>query len=214
MKRRDFIKTLPVIAAAPLTLVPTEAKPKSKQRHLIALGTTASRLVARLGEQLNFDSFTVIDNKMPENCKVVTEFISYTPPGDFYEQIGERKFDKRQALPLIPPPAEIINHLHSLEGELVFYATLGSVVGTILFQSIGAFYTNRKQHAEWLAVMPFEFEGSHRRQRAKVAIAVIADQRKEPTCLDVEHIREKYGNISVRSAFDRSDEWVLQRLKS
>ncbi len=214
MKRRSFLKTLPVLAAAPLALSVVQSRPQIHLRHLIALGTAASRMIALHSKNLDFETFTLIDRESPLTSDLAAKFIQFTPPDLLYEQIEHLKILKKEPLPILPLPQEIDVHLRSLEGELVFYAGLGSATGTLLFQSIGLHYHNHLQQMEWLATMPFTFEGSQKREIAKQAIHLLVENRREPASLYLDEIRNRYGNLAIRSAFEKGDEWVMDELNS
>lgn len=213
MKRRDFLKTLPIIAGAPLALAPTSPFPQTVNgRHLIALGTSACILASTHAGELSFDSFTFINSKEPQSLRKGDTFISFQTPDFIFEQVENLRIPKSGHLPVLPLGQEIQNHLSGLTGELVFLAGLGGVTATLLFQSIGCHYTNSSQRLEWLAMMPFEFEGTRRELRSQLAIRVLADQRRELTCLYLEEIRSRYGNQLIRSAYEKADEWVVSEL--
>ena len=181
-------------------------------RHLIALGTAACRSVAKKGEKLNFDSFTLIDGELPNQVNVNAKFFRFIPPEYLYEPFEQVRFLKKGPLPILPIPQDIETHLGTLEGELVFLAGLGRATGTLLFQSLGLHYRNHTQGLEWLATMPFAFEGTYSRKNADQAIHVLADNRREPSSLCLDEIRHQYGNLAVRSAYEKADEWVIELL--
>ena len=214
MKRRHFLKTLPILAAAPLALAENSLAKTRNQRHLIALGTAAGRLVAKYGDSLCFDSFTVIDGVRPEQLSCKTRYFAYSPPDSFYYPFEAYRFLKKEPLPIVPIPPEIHRHLEGWGGELVFYAGLGQGTGTILYESIAAHYRHPSQKIEFFGTFPFLFEGSHAASRAERAILVALDQGYAPCSLHLDEIRYRFGNLSIRSAFDRGDEWVSEELNS
>lgn len=212
MKRRTFLKALPVLAATPLALAAMPTSFQKHSQHLIALGTAACRSVAKDGEKLNFDSFTLIDGELPSQVNVHAKFFRFIPPEYIYEPYEHVRFLKKEPLPILPIPQDIETHLRTLEGELVFLAGLGRATGTLLFQSLGLHYRNHTQGLEWLATMPFAFEGPYSRKNAEQAIHVLADNRREPTSLCLDEIRHRYGNLAIRSAYEKANEWVLSEL--
>ena len=212
MKRRSFLKVLPVLAATPLTLSAMPTPSPAHSRHLIALGTAACRSVAKKGEKLNFDSFTLIDGELPNQVNVNAKFFRFIPPEYLYEPFEQVRFLKKEPLPILPIPQDIEAHLRTLEGELVFLAGLGRATGTLLFQSLGLHYRNHTQGLEWLATMPFAFEGTYSRKNADQAIHLLADNRREPTSLCLDEIQHRYGNLAIRSAYEKADEWVIELL--
>lgn len=68
---------------------------------------------------------------------------------------------------------------------------------TLLFQSIGCHYKNPLQRLDFLAVIPFSFQGTWRVNQAKQTIQFLVDQRREPTCLYLDEVIGPYGNISI-----------------
>ena len=212
MKRRSFLKALPVLVATPLALSAMPTPSRVHSRHLIALGTAACRSVAKDGQKLNFDSFTLIDGESPSQVNVHGNFFRFIPPEYLYEPFEQVRFLKKEPLPILPIPQDIEAHLRTLEGELVFLAGLGKATGTLLFQSLGLHYRNHTQGLEWLATMPFAFEGTYSRKNADQAIHVLADNRREPSSLCLDEIRHQYGNLAVRSAYEKADEWVMELL--
>ncbi|WP_026966544.1 hypothetical protein [Algoriphagus terrigena] len=212
MKRRTFLKTFPVFAATPLAMAAIPASSPAHSRHLIALGTAACRSVAKDGEKLNFDSFTLIDGELPSQVNVHAKFFRFIPPEYLYEPYEHVRFLKKEPLPILPIPQDIETHLRTLEGELVFLAGLGRATGTLLFQSLGLHYRTHTQGLEWLATMPFYFEGIYSRKNADQAIYVLADNRREPTSHCLDEIRHRYGNLALRSAYEKADEWIVSEL--
>ncbi|MDO8969017.1 hypothetical protein [Algoriphagus sp.] len=86
------------------------------------------------------------------------------------------------------------------------------MTATLLSQSIGFHYFNPSQRMEWLAMMPFAFEGIRKEVQAQLAIRVLAEKRIDPSPLYLDDIREKYGNLAIRSAYQKADEWVVEEL--
>lgn len=214
MNRREFTKRLPLIAGLPMILSESRNEIPCPKRHLIVLGTSAAHLVAKYGEDLNFDSFTLIDGSMPDFCKVPAKFFQFIPPKTLYEEFGGKRFLKKVSLPLIPPDRDSVNYLDGLEGELIFFAGLGNATGTILYQSLAAFYQGRSSSIQMISTKPFDFEGKRRKDRADLAIRFASDREREPLSFDLEEIRKKYGNLSIRSAYQKAGEEIIRILNS
>lgn len=212
MKRREFLKSLPVLSLAPLALCQIPAGNQTGSRHLIALGTAACRLPRNYSGKLAFDTITMIDGQNPSENQEKFKFIKFLPPESLFEQLGDIRIMKGNYMPILPLPKEIKSHLESLSGELVFLSGLGGVTSKLLTQSIGTYYSNIFQSIEWVAMMPFEFEGNRRAVQAQFAIHVLAERKLEPNCLYLDEIRYKYGNLPIRSAYQKADEWVVAEL--
>jgi hypothetical protein len=181
----------------------------STPRHFIALGTAAGRLISNYGDQMDFDSYTIIDGLIPETSKVVTKHIRFEAnqfmlTNDRFQRGTSGIFE------IIPLSNEIKDYLSGLKGELVFYTCLGNVTGTLLFQSIGYHFKNPSQKINWIATTPFEFEGTQKKVRAKGAISIVKENQNDPICFPFEQIRKLYGNLSIRTAFQKGDLEVLK----
>jgi hypothetical protein len=212
MNRRDFIKTIPLLAVAPLALTDLEGNPNPSGKHLIALGTAASLIISRYGAELSFDSVTLINDRIPEGTEVAADLIPFFPSESVFNRLGEHRFLKREKLPELELPAEIRNYLNSKSGELVFVAGLGRASGTMLFKAIVQQYTNPLQQLRFVATIPFYFEGSHLTDNADQIVKLLANQSLETSLFYLQDIGKIYGNLSIRSAFEKGDEWVVGEL--
>jgi hypothetical protein len=212
MKRRKFLKSLPVLSLAPLAICQIPAGNQTGSRHLIALGTVACRLARNYSGKLAFDTITMIDGENPSEHQERFKFIKFISPESLFEQLGDIRITKGNYLPILPLPKEIKSHLESLSGELVFLSGLGGMTSKLLTQSIGTYYSNIFQSIEWVVMLPFEFQGVRRVAQAQLAIHVLAERKLEPTCLYLDEIRREYGNLSIRSAYQKADEWVVAEL--
>lgn len=214
MNRRDFIKTIPLLTVAPLVLTEVTESPKTNKRHLIALGTAAALIVSRYGAELSFDSVTLLNDRIPKGNEFKADLIPFFPPENAFDYLGDHRFLKRGKLPELKFPEQIKNHLASKSGELVFLAGLGKASGTILFHAITQHYVNPLQELRFVATLPFAFEGSHVVDNANQAVENLPDQSLEVSLFPMESIRRTYGNLGIRSAFEKGDEWVVEELKN
>lgn len=214
MNRRDFIKTIPLMTVAPLLLTKESENPKTNKRHLITLGSAAALIVSRYGAELSFDSVTLINDRIPEGNEFVVDLIPFFPAEKAFEYLGDRRFLKRGKLPDLELSEKIKNHLASKSGELVFFAGLGKASGTMLFHATAQHYANPLQELRFVATLPFAFEGSHVVDNANQAVEHLSDQSLEASLFPLESIRRTYGNLGIRSAFEKGDEWVVEELKN
>jgi hypothetical protein len=212
MNRRDFIKTIPLMTVAPLLLTEVTESPKTNKRHLITLGSAAALIVSRYGAELSVDSVTLINDRIPEGNESVVDLIPFFPAESVFEYLGDQRFLKREKLPQLELPEKIKNHLASKSGELVFLAGLGKASGTMLFRAIAQQYMNSLQQLRFVATLPFAFEGSHVVANANQAVEHLSDQSLEASFFPLESIRKTYGNLGIRSAFEKGDEWVVGAL--
>lgn len=210
MKRRSFIKTIPLLATSPMILSEERLSKKPEQRHLISLGTAAGSLIEKHGSKMNFDSFTVIDCGAPKGKEVVLNQFWFSAFDSEVNPFSYLRFEKNSRLPIISIPDEIVGHLRQLEGELIFWSGLGNVTGTILTQSLATISLYPTQSLKWIVTTPFTFEGENRKAWATRAISILKENNHVPICFSFENIRSKYGNLSIRSAFEKGDLEVLK----
>jgi cell division GTPase FtsZ len=71
---------------------------------------------------------------------------------------------------------------------------------------------NSLQQLRFVATLPFAFEGSHVVANANQAVEHLSDQSLEASLFPLESIRKTYGNLGIRSAFKKGDEWVVGAL--
>lgn len=121
-----------------------------------------------------------------------------------------RKFLKKEPYPLIDLPEELSEVIRSKEGEVLIIAALGKYTGTVLSNSIAKAFAG-SSHLSFVVTIPFSFEGSFVRNEALNA-AIKITSLHPIHFFDFEDIREKHGNISVRSAFEKGDEELIRLL--
>lgn len=211
MKRREFVKILPLLAGVSLAAIPK--RKEAKPRHLIALGSAATAIVMKYGAQLPFDSFTLINDKIPDGCALETDFIPFDSPGEAFEYFGDRRFLKKTKLPSLQLPHEIEAHLKSKSGELVFLAGLGKASGTMLMTAIVEQYHSALQNLRFVGTLPFDYEGSTLDTNALHVAEVMHSHSHQYSILPLQGIRVRFGNLSIRTAFEKADELVLNALK-
>ncbi|MGM0944703.1 MAG: hypothetical protein ACQEW9_05915 [Bacteroidota bacterium] len=124
MKRRSFIKTLPVLAAAPMSLSVLPENSEKPKRHFIGIGDDACFVMVCNGEDLNFDSFTFICTERFEKCDIPVTYFNYDFLDINHSNLELMKFLAKSELPVASFSDEIISHLKQLKGELVIYGSV------------------------------------------------------------------------------------------
>jgi hypothetical protein len=206
MKRRDFVKCLPILAVTPFILSHTQ----KEKIHLIAIGSSASKLIERNTDILKVDSITYINDKTPQTLKTPYEFIQFSPPNSAYEYLYGRKFLKRDIPGQLQLPNSIRQRLDNLQGRLILVASLGKFTGTIMYSAIAAYIDSKGYNAQGICTLPFQLEGDFWR---KTSIEIANNIPGNQKILDFEKLRKQVGNLSICSAFKKADEWVLRELK-
>lgn len=213
MKRRSFLKSMPLIASGTLILSDKMIFKKYPKTHLIALGTAAANLIEKYVSEMKFDSITIIDCLAPKTKREVSNFYWFSPFEKEVNPFSYLRFEKNSQLPIMTIPGEVLDHLKQLDGELIFYSGLGNVTGTILTQSLATIALNPTQCLKWIVTTPFTFEGENRMAWATRAISILKENNHVPTCFSFEDVRSKYGNLSIRSAFEKGDLEVLRLIE-
>lgn len=206
MKRRDFVKSIPILAVAPAILSHVQIE----KVHVIAIGTAASRLISQNSDVLKIDSITLITDTMPQGAKNHCDWIQYIPPASAYEVFDGRRFLKKEIPMQLELSDQIKQRLDNLKGRIILVAALGRFTGTFLYSPIRNYLDSKDLKSEGLCSLPFAFEGNFWREASiQVANRLQVDQR----ILDFEQLRSRIGNLAIRSAFRKADDWVLEELR-
>jgi hypothetical protein len=206
MNRREFIKTIPILAT--VSYLPNIGV--SKSRHLITLGTSAAMLLENNYSKLDFDSFTIINDCYPKSSEVKAEYFNFSSPDEAYDFLGERKFLKKEPFPLIEISNDLKKSIKGKTGEIVILAALGKFTGTALSVSLAKVLAECS-NIRFVESIPFSFEGTFKRDQAIKAASII-ESIHPAKFVDLEDIRRIYGNLSVRSAFGKADEEIMKVL--
>lgn len=205
MKRRDFVKSLPILAVAPSILSYTQ----KEEIHLIALGTAASKMIGRNSDNLKVDSITFINDKRPRRSKMNCEFIQFAPPNSAFDSYGGFRFLKKEIPMQLELSDQIKQQLDNLQGRIILVAGLGKFTGTFMYSPITNYLDSKGFITEGLCSLPFEFEGDFWRE---ASIKTANSFQGNHKVLDFEQIRKQKGNLSIRSAFKEADEWLMGEL--
>lgn len=208
MKRRQFLQTLPILATSPFAFSAISKEKPLQERHLIGLGTAACILVNSYGNQLGFSSITLIDSFPLQNQEDTVNFIPFNC--FFNQQIVPLRSSKCVRIPALPLDRSIKNHLENLKGDLVFVSGLGNGTGSLLSQSIGTQYVHEHGIQKWIVTLPFQFEGRNKYDRAYTVLRNLMDYQNSTSFYNLDDIREMYGNLSIRSAYEKVDLEVLK----
>ena len=208
MKRREFVKTLPVLALSPLLLSAGPAKAKN----LLVLGSAATRLIATYGTELKADTTMLVNDINRENQGFSFDFSSNRPPASAYLNIRGIKSFHNYHLAQIKLPEAIADYLGEIEGKLVVFAALGEFTGTSLYQAVANYVSEHNIEAHFICSLPFDFEGSRRMEDA-VNCADYVGARCSQEIFPLEQIRKQYGNLGIASAFDQADLCLKEKVK-
>lgn len=211
MKRRQFLRSLPILTTSPLTFISNSIEKTRRERHLVGLGTAACTLVNSYGNRLGFTSMTLIDSFPTRNQEVSAKFISFNC--HWNEQNILFSSSKDVQTPTLPLDPSIKSHLDNLSGDLVFVSGLGNGTGSVLSQSLGTQYVHEHGCQKWIVTLPFQFEGKIKYEKAYGILRSLMDWHDCLSFFDLDDIREKYGNLSIRSAYEKVDIEVLKLIE-
>lgn len=206
MKRRNFLKAIPILASAPYF----QDLGSTNESHLIAIGTVASKVVLQNQNELQFDSITIVSDSSIETSCLNADFIPFTPPDFAYHFLGEKKFLKRQPFPTTPLPQQIEAGIRSKKGEVVIFSALGKYTGTVLTASVAQAFCG-SSNLRFAGSIPFEFEGECFRDEALKTIRAISSCHPS-NFFDLEQIRQMHGNLSIKSAFTVADVNLIESI--
>ena len=210
MKRRSFIKAVPVLAS--FAYLPAFASQESDKRHLIAIGIAASILSLKHDINIGFDTVTIVTESKPKFASDEIEFIEFNPPDSAYTFLGEHKYLKKEPFQVIDLPMALRKAIRAKNGKVVMLAALGKYTGTVLSKSISDEFDGAN-NLRFINTIPFSFEGSFIQNQSKLVAAEISLKHQCQT-LHLEDIREKYGNLAIRSAFKKTDEELKRMIIS
>lgn len=205
MKRRDFVKSLPILALSPLILTDVV----QNGRHLIVIGSAATRMIAKHTQDLKVDSITVINDEIPVQFKSAHTFLKFEAPASAYDFVGDRKIMKRKRLPEIQLSPAIKQYLKNLQGKLIIITALGGYTGTTHYQAIMKFVSSINIDSAFICSLPFEFEGSKKFENAMDIISQVGESTSQ-SVFAMDGIRVLHGNLSVRSAFEKADGMMMK----
>lgn len=209
MIRRDFIKALPLFIAAPEFLIGSEKK--SLSRHLVVLGSSSSKFLANYGGNFEFNTYTLVNDTEPRSCSVNFDYFPFSPPDSAIMKFGDFRVQKPDNLPELKINPDLKSALQQKSGIITVVAGLGNVSGTMLYQAIGTQLGKKLKDIRMVGTVPFRFEGIRRRNNAFKAIRSVNGKAPQ-TILYLDSIRDIHGNLSIKSAFAKVDDWILKTL--
>jgi hypothetical protein len=209
MKRRDFVKALPILVATPAILIPIQKEPE--KHHLVALGSSATNLILKHGSKLDFKSFTIVNDLRPMDCGFNYDYFHFSPPNSTFMKIGDLRVQKPDILPYLKISPDLKSALEQKTGIITVVACLGNISGTMLYEAIGNQLERNQGGLQMLVTVPFRFEGIRRKNNAFKAIRNVEGNIFQKI-LNLDRLRYIHGNLSIRSAFAKADEWILETL--
>lgn len=176
---------------------------EKKSRHLIACGSYATSFLVKYGKELNFDSFTIVNASIPDNCGVDVEFIHFP-------ELKVLSYFK--AWKKMPPRLKEI--LETKTGEIICYAALGYGSGTGLYEAIGKVCRDlpNPTRVKFVSTRPVEAEGRYPVELAERVVLSLTDLfDQKSACL--ERLKEESVYYNLEDAYKNGDTWVLLQMK-
>lgn len=176
---------------------------ENKTTHFIGLGRAGSNMVEYLQSKGIQANYTVITETKPPNLNSAINFIEYSPECDIM-QLRDMKFrifnsKLKQTIP------KSITDVFSKEENFILLSGLSGATGTILTKKLNCLLEKTNKSFYTFCTSPFKFEGKY---RVSVAKDVIQELQTKPNFhfLNLEIIREKYGNLPLNEAYEQANE--------
>lgn len=197
---------LAVSAFLPYTFLKTEKLPKPL--HVVGIGLGGSHVLKHFHAKGLDARFTSISRfRLPELSPEIN-FIEFVSPGkSTFNKAGKeiyREVDMTKRLVVPNEIAELFKDNH----HFVLLAGLGGYTGTYMIQELAPWLHWQNKDFMSICCLPFHFEGEGRKAYAENARKML---KSIPgfTCFSLSEIAEKYGNMSVKRAFEKADEEFL-----
>lgn len=179
--------------------------------HIIGIVDTGSNAVEFIQKRGVKAKFTIITETNRKNLASEINYIEFSPKGKRItiknEEFRFPDFSESVAIP------KNVDDLFKNEELYVLLAGFGGHTGTLLTQELA--FKLKKEHKPFYVVcsLPFTFEGQ---TRNKFANATKEKLQNFPnfSCLSLDIIREKQGNIQVQEAFEKANEEFYEIIKN
>lgn len=183
----------------------------NKSFHFIGLGGAGSNLVEFINKNGIKAKYTIITN--PERLDLASNinFIEYIPKGESLKvdnkEIRLSDFSQKISIP------EKVKDLFIANENFVLLAGFGGYTGTLMTGELIEMLRKNGKTFFTFCSLPFNFEGQKRKS--------LANEMKEKlqnftnfSCFDLESIREKYGDLAVKEAFEKADEEMYKIIEN
>jgi cell division protein FtsZ len=132
-----------------------------------------------------------------------TNFIEFIPKGELFNRNGDEiRISDMSAKVEIP---EKLNEILKSDEQYILFAGFGGYTGTFVTEEIAKILNQNKKEFSIICSIPFRFEGQRRMQYANELKQKIQNN-SDFHFLELEQLRTKYGEMSIKDAFEKADE--------
>lgn len=183
----------------------------SKTSHFIGLGSAGSTMVEYIFNKGVQAKYTIITETKRLNLNSAINFIEYSPECDI-TQLRDMKFRVYNPKLNQDIPKSILN-VFTYDENFILISGLSGATGTSLSRELAIWLDTRNKSFLFFGTSPFEFEGKY---RVSVAKDVIQELQTKPNFhfLNLEIIREKYGNLPLNEAFEKANEELFLKINN
>ncbi len=178
-----------------------------KDFHFIGIGSAGSKMIEFIQQKGIKSKYSIINDEKIPNTEFETNFIEFIPKGEILHRNGEeiRISDMTAKFEI---PQKVFEILNSNE-KYILFAGLGGYTGTFVTEEIATSLNKNKKDFSIICSIPFRFEGQRRMQYANELKQKIQNNF-DCHFLELEQLRTKYGDMSIKDAFEKADEELFE----
>lgn len=204
MNRRAVLKNF--VAAGIMGTLPPYTWPGysgSKTLHIVGLGAAGTCLAEIIRKKEIRANYTCIHSTQRQSSFPDINHINFIPPGEVYKHNGVEVFRSRDMEQKLMVPGEI-KTVFNRNDKFVLIAGLGGYTGTNMMLELATLLRNRGKDFYAFCTLPFLYEGKLRRRNGEKVLHALKNN-ENIKFLELQSIREKYGNLVMREAFHMAD---------
>ncbi len=181
----------------------------SKTSHFIGLGSAGSTIAEYIFNKGIQAKYTIIRESKPQNLNSAINFIEYSPKCDI-TQLRDMKFRIFNPKLNQEIPKSILN-VFTKDENFILISGLSGATGTSLTKELAKWLDTRNKSFLFFGTLPFKFEGKQRISIASDFVKTI-QTKSNFHFLNLEMIREKYGNLPMNEVFERANEEMFLKI--
>lgn len=187
--------------------------PKEKKIHVIGLGgagCNTAKYFCNKGVNATYTCMSNAERKDLPEAFLFAEYHIYSEEKRLQIIIGKVRVDFENMKPDLPTalPLPIAERLNS-NSRFILLVGLGGLTGSYLVRDIADLLKKDNREFAIICSLPFNFEGEIRNSCANMVKDKLSGLPNFHYYLN-ENMREKYGNLRISEAFDKTDEEVLK----
>jgi len=206
MDRRKALRNLTGLAA--LAFLPKQhlfALQQKKAVHFLGIGSAGTKVLHLFQKREMGDHFTSINDG--RSAMADTHFIQYSHPMTERDRVIQEYYHPDTIAPFVYP--EEVKDIFQKDQSYVLLAGLGGYTATHMSKAIIPQLLERNIDFKAVFSLPFAFEGKKKLDLAK-EIVEMSLGLPQIRFVDNEAMRKNMGNLSIREAFRKIDEKMVE----